>query len=117
MRGACLQFNIFIALIAGISCSLHCYYCSDQEGWEIYDPNCGLSGYAGNKTHQDTCSVCDSCRTYINSDGTVLREPCFGGVDGECFYSDYYTICFCTSELCNNDRCEHCFGNRNTTTS
>ncbi|CAL4061030.1 unnamed protein product, partial [Meganyctiphanes norvegica] len=85
-----------------------CYYCSSDSNDDIYDPECATDGYDG-----PNWALTYSCYTDIYANGMVKRNVDTGiHDDGECKYipgSPDKWRCYCDTNNCNNNLCQHCY--------
>ncbi|CAL4063922.1 unnamed protein product, partial [Meganyctiphanes norvegica] len=95
------------------SCSIRCYYCSDDIGNHVipFDNLCVLHNYS-NPEHIHDLDAYDCCYTQTWHSGGVYRgiaRDMNGNCeDGECLETASSTKCFCDTDLCNNQLCDNC---------
>ncbi|CAL4120298.1 unnamed protein product [Meganyctiphanes norvegica] len=102
---------IFLALLlVQTAWSLSCFVCVSKPSIPNnpdYDPNCELDGYTGATIESNSYY---SCWTAIYDTGEVNRGHWSGDnyVDGECIMGTGYVSCYCTTDNCNSNLCQHC---------
>merc|ERR1711915_1006657 len=101
----------FIGLQA--SNALRCYYCNNHYVTsDYYDSQCGSPDYNNADYVRENNEVGTYCYTKLQYGYTVrLQGVNTNVVDGDCtVIGSTSTECHCTSDLCNNNRCEQCAG-------